>query len=538
MMGDMTTPQRQSRNNKSGQAPTGPVAPHLALKQTQSLTMTPQLQQAIALLQMNNIELNEFVRQELDSNPLLQRADDSDETSDNGSSDDVTHDYHHLSNYAAPDQRDKAVPVQADKDSAMSDEFDRVYDDHQQDHHDTDRTDFSNVGSGGNRDFDTDGSAWDNYASDVPPSLYEHLSQQIQLEFASPQDQMLALSLVEHLDEAGYFRGNLKKIAEQFAADLEDVELVLARCQQMEPAGLFALDLAQCLELQLKDQGLLTPAFHALLANLSLMGSHDYRKLQQKCNVSEDEFRRMLVQLKRLDPKPALAFTHDVVQTLIPDVTMRRNRNPQQPGTWIVELNPDALPKILVNQRYAAIVQQKGNRPKTKPDENQTEYLIDKLQSAQFLVKALDQRAQSILKIASEIVRQQEAFFAYGVAYMKPLVLRDIASAVEVHESTVSRITTQKYIETPRGTFELKYFFSSHVGGGVGSMEHTAHAVKARIKQLIDAENPKQILSDDQLVELLKLDDIPIARRTVTKYREALGIGSSVDRRRQKNPLR
>lgn len=533
----MNTPQRQSKNGKAGPSGSGPVAPHLALKQTQTLTMTPQLQQAIALLQMNNIELNEFVLEALDSNPLLQRADDSDDTFESSSDQAVADDYHHQSNYTAPDQRDKAVPVQADKDAAMSDEFDRVYDDNQADTHDMDRTDFTTIGSGGRSDFDESDSAWDNYASDVPPSLYEHLSQQIQLEFASPQDQILALSLVEHLDEAGYFRGNLKKIAEQFAADLEDVELVLARCQQMEPAGLFALDLAQCLELQLKDQGLLTAPFHALLANLSLMGSHDYRKLQQKCNVPEDDFRRMLVQLKRLDPKPALAFTHDVVQTLIPDVIMRRNRNPQQPGTWMVELNPDALPKILVNQRYAAIVQQKGNRKKDK-DETQTEYLIDKLQSAQFLVKALDQRAQSILKIASEIVRQQEGFFAYGVAYMKPLVLRDIASAVEVHESTVSRITTQKYIETPRGTFELKYFFSSHVGGGTGSMEHTAHAVKARIKQLIDAEDTKAILSDDQLVELLKMEDIPIARRTVTKYREAMGIGSSVNRRRQKNPLR
>ena len=517
------------------------TGPHLALRQAQTLTMTPQLQQAIALLQMNNIELNEFVLQELESNPLLQRADESDEVYDSGSkaTGDAI-DFHHESNYTAPDQRDKAIATPSDKDSAMAGEFDRVYDD-RADHtaaHDTDHTDFTTVGSGGSADFNGGDSAWENQLGDAPPSLYEHLSQQIQMEFNAPQDQLLALALVEHLDEAGYFRGNLKKIAEQFVADLEDVELVLARCQQMEPAGLFAMDLAQCLELQLRDQGILTPAFHTLLANLALMGSHDYRKLQQKCNVDEDEFRRMLVQLKRLDPKPALLFHHDVVQTLIPDVTMRRNKNPQQPGTWIVELNADALPKILVNQRYAAVVQQKGNRQKSKDAAADTEYMIDKLQSAQFLVKALDQRAQSILKIASEIVRQQDGFFAYGVAYLKPLVLRDIASAVEVHESTVSRITTQKYIETPRGTFELKYFFSSHVGGGTGSMEHTAHAVKARIKQLVDAEDPTKILSDDQLVELLKLDDIPIARRTVTKYREAMGIGSSVDRRRQKNPLR
>ncbi len=531
----MATPQT-NRNGKPG--------PHLALRQSQQLTMTPQLQQAIALLQMNNIELNEFVLNELDSNPLLQRADDADDGYDGGNAptgkpEAMPDDFHHESNYTAPDQRDKAVPVQADKDAALSDEFDRVYDDHldADTGRDTDHTDFTTVGKGG-REYDAGDSAWENHMGDAPPSLYEHLSRQIQLEFHAPQDQLLALALVEHLDEAGYFRGNLKKIAEQFAADLEDVELVLARCQQMEPAGLFAMDLAQCLELQLRDQGLMTPAFHALLANLGLMGSHDYRKLQQKCNVGEEDFRRMLLQLKRLDPKPALTFTHDVVQTLIPDVTMRRNKNPQQPGTWLVELNPDALPKILVNQRYAAVVQQKSNRQKAKDDVAETEYLIDKLQSAQFLIKALDQRAQSILKIASEIVRQQEGFFAYGVAYLKPLVLRDIASAVEVHESTVSRITTQKYIETPRGTFELKYFFSSHVGGGTGSMEHTAHAVKARIKALIDAEDPTKILSDDQLVELLKLEDIPIARRTVTKYREASGIGSSVDRRRQKNPLR
>jgi RNA polymerase sigma-54 factor len=529
-----TTPRKTS---KSGGAP----GPHLALRQTQSLTMTPQLQQAIALLQMNNVELNEFVLQELESNPLLQRADESDDAPfvaeiGHGNSES---DYHHASNYMPPDERQKAVPTQGAADAHLNDEFDRQYDDHaDQDSGDYERTDFSTVGKGG-RDSDGGESNWEQQMGDEQPSLYEHLSKQIQLEFAAPQDRLLALSLVEHLDEAGYFRGNMKQIAEQFAADLEDVELVLSRCQQMEPAGLFALNLAQCLELQLKDQGILTPSFQVLLANLELMGSHDYRRLQQKCQVTEDEFRRMLVSLKRLDPKPALLFTHDVVQTLIPDVTMKRNRDPQQPGTWMVELNPDALPKVLVNQRYAAVVQQKGpGKVKKDKDDQQTEYLIDKLHSAQFLIKALDQRAQSILKISAEIVRQQESFFAYGVAYLKPLILRDIAAVVEVHESTVSRITTQKYIETPRGVFELKYFFSSHVGGGTGAMEHTAHAVKARIKALIDAEDAQKILSDDDLVELLKVEGIPIARRTVTKYREAMNIGSSVGRRRQKNPLR
>jgi RNA polymerase sigma-54 factor len=530
----MNTPQRQNRSTK------GPKGPHLALKQTQSLTMTPQLQQAIALLQMNNIELNEFVLSELESNPLLQRADESDFDHADDVARPAEDDFHHASNYTAPDERQKAVPEQRSADASINDEYDRQFDDHQDDGGDHGAgTDFTTVGRGGH-DFDGADTAWEQQLGDTAPSLYEHLTRQIQLEFASPQDQMLALALVENLDEAGYFRGSIKKIAEQFAADIEDVELVLSRCQQMEPAGLFALNLAQCLELQLRDQGLLTPEFQVLLVNLELMGQHDYRKLQQKCRVSEEEFRRMLVQLKRLDPKPAMLFTHDVVQTLIPDVIMKRNRNPQQPGTWIVELNPDALPKVLVNQRYAAIVQQKGSTKKKdkEGEDTQTEYMIDKLHSAQFLIKALDQRAQSILKIASEIVRQQESFFAYGVAYLKPLILRDIAAAVEVHESTVSRITTQKYIETPRGVFELKYFFSSHVGGGTGSMEHTAHAVKARIKQLIDAEDAKKILSDDDLVALLKLEDIPIARRTVTKYREAQNIGSSVVRRRQKNPLR
>lgn len=538
----MNTPQRQNRSTK------GPAGPHLALKQTQSLVMTPQLQQAIALLQMNNVELNEFVLSALESNPLLQRADEDDFEQGDDTPRIAEDDFHHASNYTAPDERKKAIPERGAADASIHDEYERQFDDHQHDGGGDQGagTDFTTVGRGG---YDSDGAetAWEQQLSDAAPSLYEHLTRQIQLEFASPQDQIIALALVENLDEAGYFRGNIKKIAEQFTADIEDVELVLSRCQQMEPAGLFALNLAQCLELQLKDQGLLTPEFRVFLANLDLMRQHDYRKLQQKCRVTEDEFRRMLVQLKRLDPKPALRFTHDVVQTLIPDVTMKRNRNPQQPGTWIVELNPDALPKVLVNQRYAAIVQQKGaskkkDNDKDKDDETasdtQTEYLIDKLQAAQFLVKALDQRAQSILKIAAEIVRQQESFFAYGVAYLKPLVLRDVAAAVDVHESTVSRVTTQKYIETPRGVFELKYFFSSHVGGGAGAMEHTAHAVKARIKQLIDAEDPKKILSDDDLVALLKLEDIPIARRTVTKYREALGIGSSVVRRRQKNPLR
>jgi len=515
----------------------GPQGPYLALKQTQSLIITPALRQAIALLQMTNIELDALIEQEVQMNPFLDRA--GDQPSSAQTDDDIPSDkekeYHALNNYEAPDRRNNDLP-QGGGDEKLEFDTTNVFSGEEGgggreavETFDT-TPQMDRFGAGGNTDFEDSNFSLENRLRGED-SLFDHITKQIQLEFAAPQDRLIALSLMEGLDEAGYFRGNMMEIARQFECELADVELVLARCQDFDPSGIFAVNLAQCLEIQLREQGMLSPVMSVMLANIGFLEKHDFKTLQKKCGVDENELKNMLISLRRLDPKPGAKFAHDVAQTLIPDILMRKNKDTNNPDSWIVELNPDTLPRVLVNQRYAAMINSKG----VKKEEKQ--FLVDKYQGAQWLVKAMDQRAQTIIKVAAEIVRQQEAFFAYGVSYLKPLVLRDIAAVVEVHESTVSRVTSGKYMTTPRGIFELKYFFSSGVGGaanGDTGMTHSSNAIKARIKELIDKEDPKKILSDDDIVDLLKEDGIPIARRTVTKYREAMDIGSSVDRRRQK----
>ena len=526
------TPNPRPPSGSSG----GPKGPHLELRQTQSLTITPALRQAIGLLQMTNLELDGLLEQEIQMNPFLDRAGDS-EVQDHGPDNsnapsDKEKEYHGLTgNYDTPDRNTAGDAPHDDKlefDASnvftgdTSNEAAETFDTNPQ----LDRGDRNR----GRNDFEDSNYSFENRLT-KEDSLFEHITSQIQLEFAAPQDRMIGLSLMEGLDEAGYYRGNLFEVARALECEISDVELVLARLQQFDPAGIFALNLAQCMEIQLRDQGLLTPLMQVMLANIGMLEKHDFKGLQKKCGVDEQQLKNMLVSLRRLDPKPGSRFQHDIAQTLIPDILMRKSKDPNAADSWVVELNPDTLPRVLVNQRYAAMIQSKN----VKKEEKQ--FLIDKYQGAQWLVKAMDQRAQTIIKVAAEIVRQQESFFSYGAAYLKPLVLRNVAEIVEVHESTVSRVTTGKYMTTPRGIFELKYFFSSSVGGsdnGDIGMSHSSNAIKARIKELVDKEDPKKVLSDDDIVDLLKQDAIAIARRTVTKYREAMNIGSSVDRRRQK----
>jgi RNA polymerase sigma-54 factor len=510
--------------------PNKPQGPHLQLKQMQSLVMTPALRQAIALLQMNNLELDKLIEQEVEMNPFLERAGEG-ETHDNGSADipsEKEKEYKTSGDHSVTDER---MPASSGPEEHLEYDSSNVFNnDNAAETFDTMPQMDSGRGSGRD-DFGDNEYRFEDHLSDKSDSMFEHVTKQIQLEFSAPQDRMIGFALMEGLDEAGYYRGNMMEVTRQFECEISDVEMVLARMQQFEPSGIFALDLAQCLELQLKENGELTPIMQVMLANIGLLEKHDFKGLQKKCGVDEMALKNMLIALRRLDPKPGAQFTHDIAQTLIPDILMRKNKDVNNPDSWIVELNPDTLPRVLVNQRYAAMVQSKN----VKKEEKQ--FLIDKYQGAQWLVKAMDQRAQTIIKVAAEIVRQQEAFFNYGASYLKPLVLRNVAELVEVHESTVSRVTTGKYMTTPRGIFELKYFFSSGVGGGApgsNTMSHSSNAIKSRIKELVDKEDPKKILSDDDIVTLLQAEDVLLARRTVTKYREAMGIGSSVDRRRQK----
>ncbi|HEV8678818.1 MAG TPA: RNA polymerase factor sigma-54, partial [Stellaceae bacterium] len=357
-----------------------------------------------------------------------------------------------------------------------------------------------------------------------PRTLREHLIEQIGADLPDLADRVIAAHLLDQLDEAGYLRGGLAGAAEQLGCPADRVERVLARLQQFDPPGVFARDLPECLALQLADRNRLDPAMQRLLDNLPLLAARDAAALMRICEVDAEDFADMVAEIKSLDPRPGHAFDPPLAQTVVPDIIMR----PQPDDAWVVELNADTLPRVLVNNRYYARVSRAAHG---KADR---EYLAERLQAANWLVKSLHQRATTILKVASEIVRQQDGFFRHGVPALRPLILRDIADAIGMHESTVSRVTTNKYMATPRGLYELKYFFTSSIAASRGGESHSAEAVRFRIRGLIGGEPSNETLSDERIVDLLKQEGVDIARRTVAKYREAMRIPSSVQRRREK----
>lgn len=481
------------------------LSQNLDLRQSQQLVMTQQLQQAIKLLQLNNAELAEFVEEELEKNPLLEKVEPDtpesslEETSENGGQDNMDRDFDQ-----AKTNEDK-TPADFDPGSAAAD-----------------------IGPGGNLKFEDADMAFENRMS-RPETLREHLTDQLFVACSDARDRMVGGLLIDQIDEAGYLRGNTEGYAEQFGCSAERVEKLLKTMKGFDPTGVFAATLEECLALQLDERGQLDEPMHKLLQNLNLLADRDLKKLAEICGANETYTRDMVEEIKALNPKPAAEFDHLVVQTAIPDVIMKKLPK-NLGGGWRVELNNDTLPRVLVNQEYYTEVAQHATQKKDK------EYLSSQLSSANWLVRAMDQRAQTILKVAGEIVEQQDAFFNYGIEFLAPLTLKDIAEVIEMHESTVSRVTTNKYIGTPRGIFELKFFFSTALEGSDGST-HSSEAVKARIKSLIDAEDPKKVLSDDKVVNLLKDEGIELARRTVAKYREAMHIPSSVQRRRQKKNL-
>lgn len=479
----------------------------LDLRQSQNLVMTPQLQQAIKLLQMGNMELSEYVEEELEKNPLLEK--DTGDSDHNG--DEQT---------AAPS---------AEKDE-MQDEFDQSWTGNEAETPGEQNSDFdagssmATIGAGGSQNFDDSENSFENRLSD-DPTLREHLTEQLNMTFDDERDRMIGTLLIDRLDESGYLRDDPAALAERLGCSPERIDRLLAEMKQFDPTGIFARDLPDCLTLQLEEQGTLDEPMQKLLAHIDLLGQHDYARLADLCGVNDMYLKDMIAEIRRLNPKPAGEFDHLVVQTAIPDVLMKRLPK-NLGGGWRVELNSDTLPRVLVNQTYYTEV---AGHAKSKQDKA---YLNEQLNNANWLVKALDQRAKTILKVAGEIIEQQEGFFLYGIEFLKPLTLKDIAEEIEMHESTVSRVTTGKYIGTPRGLFELKFFFSTALGSGNDT--HSAESVKARIKTMIDAEDPDKILSDDKIVKTLTDDGIDIARRTIAKYREALNIPSSVQRRRIK----
>jgi len=486
----------------------------LEIRQSQALVMTPQLMQAIKLLQLSNLDLAAYVETELEKNPLLERSgDDADapaaseaepqqkaESEWSGEGDKGEEFDPPEGTTADPDDAGEARLPSADNLPVQSE--------------------WAGVGAGARPDADYNLEAF--VSAEV--TLVDHLAEQLALAVADPVRRMIGRHLIDLVDEAGYLTESLAEAAEKLGAPLAEVESVLAILQGFDPPGVCARNLTECLAIQLKEHDRFDPAMQTMVEHLDLLAKRDLAALRKVCEVSEDDLADMIAEIRHLNPKPGLAFGSTLVQPIVPDVFVRQGPD----GGYIVELNSDTLPKVLLNQSYYAEVAGTARNDKDKT------YLADCLQTATWLVRALDQRAKTILKVAKEIVRQQDAFFAHGVQHLRPLNLKTVADAIEMHESTVSRVTANKYMATSRGIFELKYFFTSAIASADGGEAHSAEAVRHRIKQLIDAENPQDVLSDDTIVERLRTAGIDIARRTVAKYREAMRIPSSVQRRREK----
>lgn len=498
--------------------------------QAQTLTMTPQLQQAIKLLQLSNLELSAYIEAELEKNPLLERDDSA--AADNALDDERHADAHERGRDTQSDrERDDAVIRHNETDNDFEREF--VSEDDRSAPRETasDMGDFdagsrmADMGRGGSASFEGDDYGFENTLTEQK-SLRDHLFEQLKVDITDPAEASIGGILIDHVDETGYLRLDLDELAARLGVARARIDAVLGRMQHFDPTGIFARDLAECLSLQLREKNRLDPAMQTLVNNLPLLAMHDLPKLRKLCGVNDEDLSDMIGEIKALNPRPAAHFSHFVSQTAVPDVLMKKLPK-EQGGGWGVELNADTLPRVLVNQRYYTTVLQ------TVRGKDDKDYLSQQMTAANWLVRALDQRAQTILKVAAEIIKLQEAFFLYGVEYLRPLVLKDVADAIGMHESTVSRVTTGKFIGTPRGLFELKFFFGSGVGSSDGAAEFAASAIKARIKTAINAETEDNVLSDDDIVGLLKTEGIDIARRTVAKYRESLNIPSSVQRRRQ-----
>lgn len=495
----------------------------LELRQGQQLVMTPQLQQAIRLLQLSNLELSEFVDSELERNPLLER----DDAANNKTADEPPASRAEDGPAEAPDDGwlDLRQPI-SDHTGGLDTDFGNVFQEPSTGEPSGGPTPtglgWAGVTQRMHNGPDGDSDLEDFVADQI--SLRDHLAAQLPLAVVEPAERLIGQHLIDLVDEAGYIPDDLESLAQRLGAPIELVESVLERLQMLDPPGVFARSLAECLALQLKDQNRYDPLMAALLANLHHLASRNVSALKKAVGTDMDELSDMIREIKRLNPKPGLKFGTVQLQPVIPDVIVRASSD----GGWHVELNSETLPRVLVNRTYYTRV------AKCAANEKDKDYLFDCLQTANWLVKSLDQRARTILKVAEQIVRQQDGFFLYGVQHLRPLNLKAIADAISMHESTVSRVTSNKYMATPRGIFELKYFFTSAIASAADGEAHSSESVRHLIRQMIDAESADQVLSDDQIVERLRTDGIDIARRTVAKYREAMRIPSSVQRRRDK----
>ena len=492
----------------------------LEIRQGQSLVITPQLQQAIKLLQMSNMELQAFVDQELERNPLLERDERAEiqkqaPDAPEGQSDMVAA----LASNTGAEERMRTLDTELENvytHEARADAANRESMGPPPD------SGWASLRPQGALSLDAEGLDFDATLS-RQPTLAEHLTDQMHLILTDPAEQLIGQNLIGCLNEAGYLTSDLAAIADTLGTSAAHVEAVLVKLQSSDPGGVFARDLKECLTLQLRERDRFDPAMATLIAHLDLVARRDYAALKALCRVDLDDLKDMVAELRALDPKPGHAFGAEPVQPVIPDVIVR----PSPEGAWVVELNTETLPRVLINNQYLARVSASAQRSEDKV------YLSECQANASWLVKSLDQRARTILKVSREIVRQQDAFLMLGIQHLRPLNLRTVADAIEMHESTVSRVTSNKYMATPRGIFELKYFFTTAIASSETDGDaHSAETVRHRIRELI-AEEGADVLSDDTIVDRLKALGIEIARRTVAKYRESLGIPSSVQRRRE-----
>lgn len=446
-------------------------------KQGQTLALTPQLRQAIKLLELTNIELGEFLQVVVAENPLL-ICDDS----------------------------NRSISLDDGKSS-----------------HGAAESDFSNMWTGnGVRESENDGESFAERIADKAISLREFLRQQLNSTFSDSKSLIIGAYLIDNIDDTGYFTVPISKVTADLGGDENEIDEILQVMQKFEPTGVFSRSLAECLKIQMHERRRLDPIAERFLNNLDLFAQGKIEHLVKVCLTDRETLAEIMAEIRTLDPKPGLKFCHEELGVVIPEATIR-----QDGDSWVVHLNAGALPRILLDQSYYAEVSKSSGH-----DKDAKLYINERYQAANHLIKALDQRAKTILKVCQGIVESQRQFFAHGVRYLKPMILKDIAEKIDVHESTVSRITNGKYISTPRGIFELKYFFNSAISTNLGgTLETSSESVRQRIKEIIEEEKTESPMSDEDLMHELSAEGIKIARRTIAKYRESLGIATSFQRK-------
>lgn len=498
------------------------MRPSLQLRIGQQLTMTPQLQQAIKLLQLSTLDLQQEIQEALESNPLLE-VDESSSSTENNQPDNLEEAFSANTNDEKPNNNDGTEDSTPTVDEISTTEAMDKSDIPEELNIDTtwDESYSAGVSNTGAAPLSDDYV----YQGETTDSIQDHLRWQMKLTPFSETDEAIAMAIIDAIDDAGYLRVTTEEILESVGiedVELDEVEAVLKRINVFDPVGVGARSIAECLTIQLnqfdKDTPWLNESKLVINEYIDLLGNRDYRQIMRKTRLKEDQLREVIRLIQSLDPRPGDSVIQSEDQYVVPDVSVEKKN-----GRWIVELNPDTAPRLSVNQQYASMARSMKNT-------NDSQFIRSNLQEAKWFIKSLESRNDTLLKVSNCIVQRQQGFFEHGPEAMRPMVLNDIAEAVDMHESTISRVTTQKYMHTPRGIFELKYFFSSHVSTENGG-ECSSTAIRALIKKLVAAEVPAKPLSDSKMAELLAEQGINVARRTIAKYRESLNIPPSNQRK-------